>query len=199
MSSATSTIGRLTRRSEFLAAAGGRRFHNERLSAQGLVRTAEPPLDGVFGGLPDDGLRIGFTITKRVGHATERNRIRRRLRAAVAQAAGDLPVRPADVVLVARRPALHAPFETLIDDLRRAVAVVTKPQGPKSESSPPRPARRGRGKGAPVPEASKSGASPAAPVLASGATASVAASGPVPARANAPSPSPNACDGPTDG
>ncbi|KQP42553.1 hypothetical protein ASF49_01495 [Methylobacterium sp. Leaf104] len=195
MSSATSTIGRLTRRSEFLAAAGGRRFHNERLSAQGLVRAAEPSLDGAS----SDGLRIGFTITKRVGHATERNRIRRRLRAAVARAAGDLPVRPADVVLVARRPALHAPFETLVDDLRRAVAVVTKPQGPKSESSPQRPVRRGRGKGAPAPDASKSGASPAAPVLASGATASVAASGPVPARANAPSPSPNACDGPTDG
>ena len=199
MSSATSTIGRLTRRSEFLAAAGGRRFHNERLSAQGLVRAAEPSLDGASGEPSGDGLRIGFTITKRVGHATERNRIRRRLRAAVARAAGDLPVRPADVVLVARRPALHAPFETLVDDLRRAVAVVTKPQGPKSESSPPRPARRGRGKGAPAPDASKSGASPTAPVLASGATASAAASGRVPARANAPSPSPNACDGPTDG
>jgi ribonuclease P protein component len=97
-------------------------------------------------------------------------------------------------VLVARRPALHAPFETLIDDLRRAVAVVTKPQGPKSDSSAVRPTRRGRGKGAPA-----SGASAAAPVLASGATASAAASGPGPARANAPSPLSNACDGPTDG
>ncbi len=194
MSSAPPTIGRLTRRSEFLAAAGGRRFHNERLSAQGLVRAVEASADVASVDPAGDGLRIGFTITKRVGHATERNRIRRRLRAAVIQAAGDLPVRPADVVLVARRPALHAPFETLVDDLRRAVAVVTKPQGPKSEASEARPARRGRGKGAPA-----SGASAAAPVLASGATGSAAPAGPGPARANAPSPSPNACDGPTDG
>ncbi|WP_244480151.1 ribonuclease P protein component [Methylobacterium sp. Leaf465] len=184
----------MTRRSEFLAAAGGRRFHNERLSAQGLVRAVEASTDGVPGDPVGGGLRIGFTITKRVGHATERNRIRRRLRAAVAQAAGDLPVRPADVVLVARRPALHAPFETLIDDLRRAVAVVTKPQDQKSATSDPRPARRGRGKGAPA-----SGASAAAPLLASGATGSAVPAGPGPARANAPSPPPKACDGPTDG
>ena len=82
--SAPPTIGRLTRRSEFLAAAGGRRFHNERLSAQGLLRAAAAD---VADAPADEGLRIGFTITKRVGHATERNRIRRRLRAAVARAA----------------------------------------------------------------------------------------------------------------
>lgn len=196
MSSAPPTVGRLTRRSEFLAAAGGRRFHNERLSAQGLVRAAAASTDDAPGDPAGDGLRIGFTITKRVGHATERNRIRRRLRAAVAQAAGDLPARPADVVLVARRPALHAPFQTLIDDLRRAVTVVTKPQDPKlpgqtSGASDSRPAQRGRGKGAPA-----SGASAAAPVLASGLAAPADAE---PTRANAPSPSPNACDGPTDG
>ncbi|MCJ2045765.1 ribonuclease P protein component [Methylobacterium sp. J-078] len=192
-----STIGRLTRRSDFLAAAGGRRYHNERLSAQGLVR-AEP----AAGDDPPEGLRIGFTITKRVGHATERNRIRRRLRAAVAEAAGALPARDADVVLVARRPALHAPFQTLIDDLRQAVAVVTKPQaaktaagsGPGHRGEPDRASsRRRRGKGAPA-----SGASAAAPVLATGATASVSP-GPRPAPAGAPSPPSNACDGPTDG
>jgi len=179
-----SKVGRLRRRSEFLAAASGRRFHNERMSAQGLVRA-----DDASGEAPD-GLRIGFTITKRVGHATERNRIRRRLRAAVVEAAGDLPVRDADVVLVARRPALHAPFATLIDDLRRAVAVVTKPQTAKSAEAGRTSNRRGRGKGAPA-----SGASATAPVLASGATASDLG----PARTGAPSPLFNACDGPTDG
>ncbi|WP_264049583.1 ribonuclease P protein component [Methylobacterium flocculans] len=182
-----STIGRLRRRAEFLAAASGRRFHNERLSAQGLVRADDAAVS-------DDGLRIGFTITKRVGHATERNRIRRRLRAAVAQAAGDLPARKADVVLVARRPALHAPFATLIDDLRRAVAVVTKPQSGKPTEAGRTPSRRGRGKGAPA-----SGASASAPLLASGATASAATSGPAPAPAKAPFPPSHACDGPTDG
>jgi ribonuclease P protein component len=195
--SAMSTIGRLTRRSDFLAAAGGRRYHNERLSAQGVVR-AEP----ATGDDAPEGLRIGFTITKRVGHATERNRIRRRLRAAVAEASGALPARDADVVLVARRPALHAPFQTLIDDLRQAVAVVTKPQAAKAPAgsgsghrgeADRASSRRRRGKGAPA-----SGASAAAPVLATGATAS-ASPGSRPDGAGAPSSPSNACDGPTDG
>lgn len=146
-----------------------------------------------------EGLRIGFTITKRVGHATERNRIRRRLRAAVAQAGGTLPARNADVVLVARRPALHAPFEILIDDLRRAVSVVTKPQTDKPRAANAgdgdrASTRRRRGKGAPA-----SGASAAAPVRPSGAMASAAASDLRPDPARAPSPPSNACDGPTDG
>lgn len=192
--SAVSTIGRLTQRKDFLAAAGGRRFHTERFSAQGRLRdVAEPEASPQV--VVQESLRIGFTITKRVGHATERNRIRRRLRAAVLAAADALPNPAADIVLVARRPALSAPFATLIEDLRRAVPIVMKPQARK-ESSPQarkessgsdRPAsRRGRGKGT-------SGASGAMPLLASGPEAAQTA------RAKAPSPIPNACDGPTDG
>lgn len=114
-----STIERLRRRPDFLAAAEGRRFHTERMTGQGRLRAEGP-----------DGLRVGFTITKRVGHATERNRIRRRLRAAVAAIAADLPAVPADIVLIARRPALDAAFDTLKDDLRRAVTAVARPRGP---------------------------------------------------------------------
>lgn len=126
---AVSTIGRLKRRSDFLAAAGGRRFHTEHMTAQGRLRDDATGSVTVSDGLLCDGLRIGFTITKRVGHATERNRIRRRLRDAVARSGIDLPAAKADVVLVARRPALHAPFATLIADLHRAVGIVTKPKG----------------------------------------------------------------------
>jgi ribonuclease P protein component len=122
-----STIERLKRRSDFLAAADGRRFHTERMTAQGRLRDAGELRDGA----PAEGLHLGFTITKRVGHATERNRIRRRLREAVDAVAEDAPVIAADIVLIARRPALTAPFEILKDDLRRALSTVTKPRGPK--------------------------------------------------------------------
>jgi ribonuclease P protein component len=195
--SAMSTIGRLTRRSDFLAAAGGRRYHNERLSAQGVVR-AEP----ATGDDAPEGLRIGFTITKRVGHATERNRIRRRLRADDRDHEDVVHRQRLLDQLVARRPALHAPFQTLIDDLRQAVAVVTKPQAAKAPAgsgsghrgeADRASSRRRRGKGAPA-----SGASAAAPVLATGATAS-ASPGSRPDGAGAPSSPSNACDGPTDG
>jgi ribonuclease P protein component len=129
---ALSTIGRLKRRPDFLAAAAGRRFHTERMTAQGRLRDAAELRDA-----PADGLHLGFTITKRVGHATERNRIRRRLRGALAQVGGDLPSLPADIVLIARRPALHAPFDALCDDLRRAVGTVTKPRSPDAKPRSP--------------------------------------------------------------
>ncbi|GEP12126.1 ribonuclease P protein component [Methylobacterium gnaphalii] len=121
------SIKRLRRRPDFLAAASGRRFHTERMTAQGRLREPDEMRDGA----PAEGIHLGFTITKRVGHATERNRIRRRLRGAIAALGDDAPISPADVVLVARRPALSIPFETLVDDLRRALKVVTKPRGAK--------------------------------------------------------------------
>ncbi len=145
------TIGRLRRRPDFLAAAQGRRFHTERMSAQGRLRAPDETRDGATA----EGLFLGFTITKRVGHATERNRIRRRLRSAVAAVAADAPSIGADVVVIARRPALDAPFESLVEDLRRALHSVTRPAAPRSgdaarspsskpPSSPPSP-RSGRG------------------------------------------------------
>ncbi len=114
--------GRLRRRSDFLAAGGAKRFHTERMSVQTRIRGADEVRDGG----PVEGLQVGFTITKRVGHATERNRIRRRLRRAVEQAVGDAIALPADFVVIARRPALTVPFETLVDDLRRALAAARK-------------------------------------------------------------------------
>lgn len=174
---AVSTIGRLKRRADFLAAAGGgRRFHTDRMTAQGLVREGGEP----------SGLRIGFTVTKRVGHATERNRIKRRLRGAVSDASRDLPGIAADVVLVARRPILGAPFETLVQDLRRAVDAVTKPRPARADTPPdPRPSRAGTRTGSGKPR----GAAPSRP------------SPDRPARAPALNASlpPNVCDGSTDG
>ena len=126
MSDGAHPVRRLRRRPDFLAAAGGRRFHTDRLTAQGRLRATDEVRDGG----PAVGLHLGFTVTKRVGHAPERNRIRRRLRRAVDLAAVDLAACACDVVVVARRPSLDAPFETLVDDLRRALAVVTKPRGP---------------------------------------------------------------------
>jgi ribonuclease P protein component len=123
-------VGRLTKRAEFVAAASGRRFHTERMTVQGLLQpddtgTQSPPR-----------LRVGFTVTKRAGHATERNRMRRRLRAAALEALGARADVPADLVVIARRPVLTSDFRALVADLERAVAVVTKPKT-KPPSRPP--------------------------------------------------------------
>ncbi len=91
------------------------------------------------------GLRFGFTVTKRVGHAVERNRIKRRLRAAVLDASGSHADMPADVVVIGRRDALSADYEALVEDIRRALRIVTKPKTKRS-GEPPRSAGEERRK-----------------------------------------------------
>lgn len=124
--------GRLTKRQDFVAAASGRRFHTGRMTVQGRLRGA----DGL-------GLRFGLTVTKKVGHATERNRIKRRLRASFPEAAADFLRVDADVVVIGRRDILTADYGGLIEDLRRALAAVTKAKAaergrpPQSQTEPP--------------------------------------------------------------
>lgn len=126
-------VGRLTKRPDFVAAASGRRFHTDRMTVQGRLRDDASP------GL---GLRVGLTVTKRVGHATERNRIKRRLRTAYQRAGVEHSAVNADIVVIGRRDILTAEYATLIDDLQRALRIVTKPKGPRAgerprDSSPP--------------------------------------------------------------
>jgi ribonuclease P protein component len=64
--------------------------------------------------------RFGFTVTKAIGGAVDRNRVRRRLKAAVTAVAGGAARRGQDYVLIARRAALDRTFEDLKKDLERA-------------------------------------------------------------------------------
>jgi len=73
----------------------------------------------------DDGpARVGFTVSKKVGNAVERNRVRRRLREVVRLAPRDAMRSGYDYVLIARRTALNLPFERLIEDFGRALGRV---------------------------------------------------------------------------
>ena len=57
--------------------------------------------------------RFGFTVSKKVGNAVERNRVRRRLREIVRRHAALLPQAGHDYVLIGRRAALSMPFERM--------------------------------------------------------------------------------------
>jgi len=100
-------MDRLTRRADFLAARGELRAPAGPILLQARKRNdIRAP-------------RVGFTVTKKAGNAVERNRIRRRLRAAVKALTGK--VRPGfDYVLIARREVISAPFATLVNNLEQA-------------------------------------------------------------------------------
>ena len=101
---------RLRRRADFLAAASARKVPTRAFVLQVRRRSDEGPV------------RVGFTVSRKVGTAVERNRVRRRLKELVrlAQAAAGLPAGN-DYVLVGRRAALSLAFERMADDFRSAV------------------------------------------------------------------------------
>ena len=87
-------MDRLKKRADFIAAAQGPRIARPAFVVQSRLRDDTGPT------------RIGFTVTKKVGTATERNRVRRRLREMVRLAGVIAPPSPRDYVVVGRRGAL---------------------------------------------------------------------------------------------
>ncbi len=66
-------------------------------------------------------IAVGFTATKKLGGAVVRNRIKRRLRAAVDTVMPDAAHAGHDYVLIGRKAALNAPFEKICKDLQWAL------------------------------------------------------------------------------
>jgi len=83
----------------------------------------------------DAPVRLGFTVTKKVGNAVVRNRTRRRLREAARLLLAETPAVGADLVLVGRDSTRGRKFTLLIDDLRRALAKLGV-SGSGAESAP---------------------------------------------------------------
>lgn len=66
-------------------------------------------------------MRLGITVSKRVGNAVERNRARRRLRAAAEQVLPRDAKDGYDYVVIGRTATLTRPFPALLNDLNRAL------------------------------------------------------------------------------
>ena len=107
-------VGRLRKRSEFLAVRKGGRASSPWFSVEAAGRGDES--------LP----RVGYTVSKKNGGAVARNRIKRRLREAVRLGAALSMARGHDYVIVARPGAKDAPFAALCAELGRAVEKATR-------------------------------------------------------------------------
>jgi ribonuclease P protein component len=98
---------RLRKRAEFLAVRRGEKRRGRFFLLEVLDRGDQ------------DAARVGFTVTKKVGNAVVRNRIRRRLKEAVrTHAAGDMQP-GSDYVIVGREDVLAAPFAEIKTELSR--------------------------------------------------------------------------------
>ena len=107
-------IQRLTRRPEFLAVAAAERTY----ATISVVVQAKPASDPEVAEAP---ARFGFTATRKIGGSVQRNRARRRLKAAAALL-GPAHARPGvDYVFVARGAALDRPWDDLLRDVALAM------------------------------------------------------------------------------
>ncbi len=121
---------RLTKRSEYLEVARGARTPRRGFLLQSIPRRARKG-ETVPADAPP---RFGFTVTKKIGNAVVRNRIRRRLKEAI-RLEGVLAARPGtDYVLVGRRAALDQPFADLVADVVGAIRAAGRPPKPPKDA-----------------------------------------------------------------
>jgi ribonuclease P protein component len=109
MSDAPLKIQRLKTRPEFLACAKAPACARGAVLIQALRRD-ETPL-----------VRAGFTATKRIGGAVERNRAKRRLREAARLLLPALASPGFDYVFIARGGVTSRPWPGLLDDVKSAL------------------------------------------------------------------------------
>lgn len=122
----------LRQRADFLAANGGLR-----VGTPAFVLLVKPRGDD------DAQPRIGYTVTKKIGNAVTRNRIKRRFRALVRQVLPEHGLRGADHVMIGRGEAMTRDFSAMQADLVRALERVRDGKA-STDRRPPRGKSRRR-------------------------------------------------------
>ena len=111
-------LRRLVRRAEFLAANNGRR-----VPMPGFVLLVRPRAD------EDEAMGIGFTVSKKIGGAVVRNRMKRRFRALARELLPETGLGGADLVLIGRPSGIERDYALLREELRKALKKVTTNTG----------------------------------------------------------------------
>ncbi len=107
-------LGRLKKRAEFLFVRDGR------YRAQGavVVQARKNP--------NQEGLRVGFTATKKIGNAVIRNRAKRRLRETARKLLPEYGVPGTDYVFIARQNTCSRTYSDLVDDVKKALLTLAR-------------------------------------------------------------------------
>lgn len=105
----------LRRRADFLAANSGKRA-----PMPGFVLLVRPRDDD------DPVMRLGITVTKKIGNAVIRNRMKRRFRALARELLPASGIAGADHVLIGRAGGIERDFADLRAELVKALAKVAR-------------------------------------------------------------------------
>ncbi|MGP1354568.1 MAG: ribonuclease P protein component [Parasphingopyxis sp.] len=108
-------VATLTKRRDFLAANRGKRA-----AMPGFVLLVRDRADG------DDTIRLGITVTKKIGGAVVRNRMKRRFRALGREILPEQGVAGADHVLIGRKGGIERDFGALRSDFSEALERVSR-------------------------------------------------------------------------
>jgi ribonuclease P protein component len=100
----------ITKRADFLSANRGKRF-----ATSGFVLLVHDRKDD------DPAIRLGITITKKVGNAVIRNRMRRRFRSLMREMLNENGKVGADHILIGRSSGIEMDFTRLRSDIHRGL------------------------------------------------------------------------------
>lgn len=129
----TDSLSIIRKRADFLAANRG-----VRVARPGFVLLAHPN-----GGL---GTRYGVTVTKKIGNAVVRNRMKRRFRELLRTALPSAGLPDHDHVLIGREGGVERDFALLGDELAAALARAAAGKGDPPRRRPPGGKAFGRGR-----------------------------------------------------
>ena len=118
-------IERLKKRADFLACARAPSCARGAVVVQARAR--------------DDGplVRAGFTATKRIGGAVQRNRAKRRMREAARRLLPDHGEPGFDYVFIARGGLVTRPWDRLLDDMKSALIRLAADRGSRAQVREP--------------------------------------------------------------
>lgn len=123
----------MAKRADFLAANRG-----IRVARPGFVLLVNPLMR------PDGLQRFGVTVTKKIGNAVVRNRMKRRFRALLRELLPVSGISGADHVLIGRENGIERDFSMLRQELQAALSRAAAGKG-----DPPRQKHRGKPRGKP--------------------------------------------------
>ena len=112
-------ISVIRKRPDFVSANRGKRF-----VTPGFVLLVHKRRDGHVADA--DSIRYGITVTKKIGNAVARNRMKRRFRTLISEILPDHGIAGADHVLIGRKRPLEPAYSAMRADLKKGLKHLAK-------------------------------------------------------------------------